>query len=153
MTDKSWSAPAGPWALIEEWIYLKRKEPEMHRRQTSPRDQAIRDVANAVREVRADVRTLIEGLRHLMEGQEILMNIGEANMATWDEVFAEIERDTTVSDGILAMLVKLEADVAAAGGDQAKIDQAFAGIKSNTDKLATKLVVNTPPPSGGGTFE
>lgn len=70
-------------------------------------------------------------------------------MATLDDLLAEMERDTSVSDGILAMLEKLQADIQAAGGNQAKIDAVFAGFKSNTDKLAAKLVVNTPVGSTG----
>lgn len=71
-------------------------------------------------------------------------------MATLDDVLAEMERDTTVSDGILAMLEKLQADIIAAGGNQAKIDAVFNGFKANTDKLAAALVVNTPPTGSTG---
>lgn len=112
------------------------------------------DVKETIRAILANTESIIERQDSLMRGLQIINAKENYAMATLDEVLAEMERDTTVSDGIVAMLEKLQADVTAAGGNQAKIDQIFNGFKSNTDKLAAKLVVNTPNeapiPSGGG---
>jgi cell division FtsZ-interacting protein ZapD len=83
----------------------------------------------------------LEEIKHMLV---LNLKLEITNMATLDELLAEVERDTTVTAGIATMIEKLQADLAAQGVDQAKIDAVFAGVKANTDALAAKLVANTP---------
>lgn len=66
-------------------------------------------------------------------------------MHTIDEILAETNRQTTIEDSMESLLSGLKAQVDAAGGNQGKIDAAFAAFKANNDRAAAAIVANTPP--------
>lgn len=70
-------------------------------------------------------------------------------MATLDDVLTEVAEESTVDDSIVALLENIKAQLDAAGGNQAKIDQIFAGLQANKAKLAAALLAGTPsaPPT------
>ncbi len=63
---------------------------------------------------------------------------------TLDDVLAEMEQESTVDDSIIALLNGLQAQVAAAGGNQAKIDAIFAAAQANIAKVSAAVTANTP---------
>ena len=65
-------------------------------------------------------------------------------MKTIDDVLAETARQTTIEDGMETLLTNLQAQITAAGGNQAKIDAVFTAFKSNNDRAAAAIVANTP---------
>lgn len=65
-------------------------------------------------------------------------------MTTLDELIAATEKQTTVEQSVEELIRGLRDQLTAAGVDQAKIDQAFANVESNTARLSDALVANTP---------
>lgn len=77
-----------------------------------------------------------------------LVLLQEAQMAnTLDDALAEISQESTLEDSILAIVTNLQAQVAAAGGNQAKIDAVFAAAQANVAKLTAAVTANTPAAS------
>ncbi len=67
-----------------------------------------------------------------------------AFMKTLDDILAEAARQTTIEDSMEALLKGLKAQIDAAGGNQTKIDAAFAAFAANNDRAAKAIVDNTP---------
>ena len=65
--------------------------------------------------------------------------------ATLDQVLADVTEETTAIDSLGTLIAGLKAQIDAAGGNQAKIDQIFANLESNKQKLAAALSANVTP--------
>lgn len=87
----------------------------------------------------------------MLRAQNIELEMEYEQMKTMDELLVEVERQTTVSDSIAAMVNALQDEITAANGDKAKIQAAFDKVKANTDKLADAALENTPEGEGGST--
>ena len=75
----------------------------------------------------------------------------EKKMATFDDLTAEVARQTTVDASIEALVTGLQAQIASilAGTIlpapvQAKLDAAFATLKANNDAVSAAVLANTP---------
>lgn len=92
-------------------------------------------------------------LDRLLLALHVQLERDDAMAKSMDELLAEIQRQTTVEDGLVSLIDGLRNDVKAAapGADQAKIDQAFEQLKANTDKLAASLTQNTDASNNGDT--
>lgn len=69
----------------------------------------------------------------------------EIKMATnIDELITDAQDESTVDDSVIALLNNISAQLAAAGTDQAKLDQLKTLIDGNKSKIAAAVVANTP---------
>src|SRR5438477_12487456 len=64
-------------------------------------------------------------------------------MAKIDDLLKAVGDQTTIEQGVATLIDKLRADVLAAGGDTAKIQQAFDQVTANNAALSAKLIENT----------
>lgn len=79
----------------------------------------------------------------------------EQLMATLDETLTLVTQEGTVDDSLIALTqgIKAQLDQLLAGGltseQQAKVDQVFAGIQANIEKVSAAVTANTPasPPT------
>jgi hypothetical protein len=69
---------------------------------------------------------------------------GEKMAKTLDDILQGVQDESTVDDSIVTLVTNLKAAVDAAGGNQAKIDAAFAQITANKQKVADAVTANTP---------
>lgn len=72
------------------------------------------------------------------------ISFGESLMATADDILKVATEGKTVGESAAALLVKLKAAIDAAGGDKAKIDEAFAALTGNKTALEEAILANTP---------
>ncbi|HET7376886.1 MAG TPA: hypothetical protein VFK30_09270 [Anaerolineae bacterium] len=75
---------------------------------------------------------------------EKLIKETTAMAATLDDVVAETTRQTTIEASTESFIAGLQAQIQAAGGDAAKIQQIFDTLKANNDRLAAAIVAGTP---------
>lgn len=72
-------------------------------------------------------------------------------MATIDEVLADVQQESTLDDSIITLLqnIKAQLDALLAGNlppeVQAKVDEIFAQVEANKQKVADAITANTPP--------
>lgn len=70
-------------------------------------------------------------------------------MATLDELVAAAKAEDTKIDSLIALVVTLKAKIDAIPGitpeQQAQIDEAFAAISDNPDRIQAAIDENTPP--------
>jgi hypothetical protein len=74
----------------------------------------------------------------------ITINMERRQMAAIDDLEAEVARETTVVDSILALVTKLLADIEAAKTDPARIQALVDTVRANDDRLAAAVTANTP---------
>lgn len=68
--------------------------------------------------------------------------------ATLDQVLQDVTDETTAIASVSALIQGLKDQIAAGGlsaADQAKVDQVFANLESNKQKLADALAANVAP--------
>jgi phage shock protein A len=63
---------------------------------------------------------------------------------TLDDILNQVQQESTVDDSIIALLNGLQAQIAAAGGNQVKIDAIFTAAQANIAKVSAAVVANTP---------
>jgi len=63
-------------------------------------------------------------------------------MAKLDDILADVEAETTAVDSVSQLIKGLRDQIAAAAGDQAKIDAIFAKLEANKAALAEALAAN-----------
>jgi len=77
-------------------------------------------------------------------------------MASIDDLISEVNDETTVTDSVVTLLNNIETQLKNALANSVppavaqKIDQAFATLKANKQKLADAITANTPVDNGGG---
>jgi len=64
--------------------------------------------------------------------------------ATLNDVLDETKRGTTIESSMETFIAGLQAQITAAGGNAAQIQQIFDTLKANNDKAAAAIVTNTP---------
>lgn len=64
--------------------------------------------------------------------------------ANLDELTAEVERNTSVDQGAIALLEGLKAQLDAAGNDPAKLQALKDQLAASSDALAAAVTANTP---------
>jgi hypothetical protein len=80
-------------------------------------------------------------LDRLINALETNANIGEAIMATLDDILFEVEAETSVTASVAALIANLQANQ----NDPAKLDQILTGMKANAGTLAAALTANQAP--------
>lgn len=65
-------------------------------------------------------------------------------MADVTALQAAVEQETEVTTSVVTLLNELAAELAAANGDQAAIDEVVAKMTANADTLAEAVATNTP---------
>lgn len=68
----------------------------------------------------------------------------EKIMANLDALTQQVEAQRTVVDSVLALIQGLADKVAAAGTDEAKLQQIVDDLRSQDDQLAAAVAANTP---------
>lgn len=86
---------------------------------------------------RQEIAQLKRMLRHVIKTEHKIM-------AVIDDLEAEVARETTVVDSVLALVTKLLADIEAAKTDPARIQAVVDQFRANDDKLAAAVAANTP---------
>ena len=61
-----------------------------------------------------------------------------------DNLITLVNEQSTVVDSVVVLITDLKAQVAAAAGDQAKIDEIFDKVLANQTDLSTAITANTP---------
>ena len=64
--------------------------------------------------------------------------------ATLQQIMDDVKEETTSVDSLSTLIQGLKDQIAAANGDQAKIDEIFAQLEANKAKLVSVLAANTP---------
>jgi hypothetical protein len=72
-----------------------------------------------------------------------VVTIGEAGMASVEALTESVRKQTTVIEGVTALLDDLAADLAEAGTDPAKLEELRVKIESNTESLSAAVARNT----------
>ncbi|WP_294124304.1 hypothetical protein [Sphingomonas sp.] len=88
-----------------------------------------------------EILTLVKGL----SAQGVLL------MATLQQILTEVQAETTAVDGLIKLLdgVKAQLSAALAAGplDQATVDQIFAAVTAEKQKVVDALAANVAPPA------
>jgi uncharacterized protein YegL len=88
----------------------------------------------ALTDVAADISTIKQGIQKIM--------------STLDEDITAIQEQTTVVAGLVTFIKGLKDQIAAlpalTADQQAKIDQIFASVNTNTQAISDALTANTP---------
>ena len=64
-----------------------------------------------------------------------------------DDLEAEVARETTVVDSVLALVTKLLAEVEANKTDPVRLQAIVDQVRANDDRLSAAVVANTPTPT------
>jgi phage-related tail protein len=68
---------------------------------------------------------------------------GEAEMAKFDELRDSVQKQTTVIEGVTALLDDIARQLAEAGNDPVKLEELRTTIETNTAKLSAAVARNT----------
>jgi predicted transcriptional regulator len=122
-----------------------------------PIDIAVSDLTIEVKAQRQDLiaarRTLDKLVRTLEESQAGIKRNQGAIMAKLDDVLQDMADQKTIEDGLVSLLENYKAQIDAAAGDQAKIDQVHQWFVDRKKELSDKLLANTAvaaPPAPAG---
>ena len=90
-----------------------------------------------------------EQLGYIIHLLKTLVKQGAIHMAREQEMLDELSAETSAGQAVVKLLDEVVAMLAAAGTDQAKIDQALGMVKANKEMWAAAVVKNTPSEDPG----
>jgi hypothetical protein len=99
----------------------------------------------------ADQDEIIRLLRRILANQAQELANQEIEMATLDQVLADVTDESTQIDSLSTLTagIKAQLDAILAGSltpdQQAKVDAVFAGIEANKAKVVAAINANSPP--------
>jgi hypothetical protein len=139
--------------LARAWLLGPRRREHIERASAMAGDlifnNAAIEVTVAAVNIYGNPAEVSQRLDQIDSAVQSLLVQGVKEMATLDDLVQAAQDESTVDDSIIALVTALKASVDAAGGNQAKIDAAFAAITGNAKKVADAVVANTPAADTG----
>lgn len=93
------------------------------------------------------IDALAKDVKQITKRLSILTIQGEIEMASIDDVIADIAAETTEIGNLEAFIQGLKDQLANAGIPQDKLDAAFAGIEANKARIVAAFQTNVAPPT------